>query len=96
MEELEPHTGHGIGRSLTVPGVPDKIAVADGYFTHDENELGMRLWQIDARRHALVGPSLRIAAAEEPSNAPVAISKHRLWLSSGGKLFEIDLVGQAT
>jgi len=97
VRELDRRTGRAIGRALTVPGVPERMAVADGYVwlvTHDENELGMRLWQIDPARHTLVGSSLRIAAAEEESSAPLATSKRRLWLASGGKLFEIDLVRQ--
>ncbi|HUK94837.1 MAG TPA: hypothetical protein VLU96_07245 [Gaiellaceae bacterium] len=98
VKELDRRTGRAIGRSLSVPGVPDKMAVNDGYvwlFTHNEDELGMRLWQIDPRRHALVGSPLRIADAEMEDTAPVATSKQRLWLSSAGKLFEIDLVEQA-
>jgi hypothetical protein len=92
---IDPRTNRIGGDSISLRGqVPGAVAVADGYvwvLTHNAEERGARLWQIDPHRARVVGRSLHL-----PRGTPSLLTagRHALWVGEDldeGTVTRIDL-----
>ena len=95
LVRIDPRTNRISGPRLNLRGhLPAAIAVADGFvwlLTHNGEEQGARLWQVDPSSNTVVGRPLHL-----PHGTPflLAAGKHTLWVAEDldeGTVTRVDL-----